>query len=95
MPNAKTKIEKYMEQPAFNRHRQTVIAMYDRNKKYIDDVCQDFFIYYFLKPDKEPNIRKLYNIMLRKLGYEKRFLLFDPNELFEKMEKIYDDNIIS
>jgi hypothetical protein len=90
----KTILEQYIETDAFKRHVNNVIFKLDRNRKYIDDIIQDFCLYYAARPNKAPNARKLYNLMITKLKYEKRYVLFDVNELYAEIEKIYDDKMI-
>jgi hypothetical protein len=76
-PRKKTLIEEYISTSKFKKHCSQVVFMYDKNSRYIDDVIQDFCFYYINRPDKVPNIRKLYNLMLTKLKYENRYVILD------------------
>ena len=89
-----TIIEQYINTPSFKSHVAKVINKYDKEKRYIDDVIQDFCLYYIPRPDKQPNIRKLYNQMFTKLKKEKRYILFDINDLTNNIENIFEDNLI-
>jgi hypothetical protein len=77
----KSLIEDYITTPSFKRHVSQVTYMFDRDKRYIDDIIQDFCYYYLCRPEKVPNIRKLYNLMISKLRYEKRYKIMDFDEM--------------
>jgi hypothetical protein len=81
----KTLIEEYISTPKFQQHKQKVIWIFDKNQKYIDDVVQDFCYYYLQRPDKRPNIRKLYNLMIDKLGKEKRYVNIEFDDDFDNI----------
>jgi hypothetical protein len=85
-----SKIENYIKTSKFKNHKSNVIFKFDRNHLYIDDVIQDFCLYYLERPHKKPNIRKLYNIMIDYLRKNKKLIKFDVDELIETAETIED-----
>jgi len=90
----KTPLEIYISKPAFKHHVNKVVYLFDPHRRFIDDVIQDFCLYYLRHYDKAPNIRKLYNCMINKLKYEKRYVMVDYNEFIKKVDEIIDDNCI-
>jgi K+/H+ antiporter YhaU regulatory subunit KhtT len=80
LPRKKTLIEEYISTSKFKKNCSQVVYMYDRERRYIDDIIQDFCYYYLQRPDKAPNIRKLYNLMITKLKYEKRYVITDIDD---------------
>jgi hypothetical protein len=79
-PRKKTLIEEYISTSKFKKHCSQVVYLYDRERRYIDDIIQDFCYYYLQRPEKAPNIRKLYNLMITKLKYEKRYVITDIDD---------------
>jgi len=91
---SKTLLEIYISKSVFRSHVNKVIHLLDPQKKFIDDVIQDFCFYYACRPDRTPNIRKLYNLMKTKLRYEKRYVMVDYDELDRDVYETIEDSFI-
>jgi len=93
MKTQQTLIEQYISTKSFQNHKAKVINKLDKNKRYIDDVVQDFCEYYCLRPEKKPNIRLLYNRMINKIRDEKLHTTMDMNIILEIFENfpVYDN----
>jgi len=92
LKNQPTLIEQYIATPAFRRHVAKITSKF--GDKHIDDAIQNFCLYYIPRPEKAPNIRKLYNELYVILKKEKRYILFDVNDLYNIIDHTFGDDMI-
>jgi len=88
----KTLIEQYISTKSFKNHVAKCTNKYDINKRFIDDCIQDFCEYYLNRPDKRPNIRKLYNLCIDKIKAHYKYICIDINELYYEINEFIDDD---
>lgn len=87
-----TLIEQYISKAKFRVHVKKVCARYDPHKMFIDDVVQDFCLYYLERPDKTPNIRKLYGLMLDRIKHENRHRSVDFASAAKQVDARFEDD---
>ena len=94
MTEEKTPLEQYISTPSFKNHKKKCIYLYDKQEQYIDDAIQNFCLYYLLRPEKKPNIRKLYSSVIDLIRKDKKYIYFDMNKIENMIDNILDDNIL-